>query len=72
MKYTYLQQEIDSLKLQMKEIALREQSVPAFKRPQVHYTLPKMPDVLEYSYQEMLTSVEFEIPVTTKLIDKQN
>ena len=29
-----------------------------------------MPDILDYSHQEMLASVDFEMPVTLKLIDK--
>lgn len=29
-----------------------------------------MPDILDYSHQEMLASVDFEMPVTLKLIEK--
>jgi len=29
-----------------------------------------VPDILDYSHQEMLASVDFEMPVTLKLIDK--
>ena len=40
MRFTYLQQEVDSLKLQLKEIALKEKDAPSFKRPGYMYTKP--------------------------------
>jgi hypothetical protein len=59
---------VDGLKLQLKEIALREQSVPQFSRPAKHYY--NIVDVLDYSYSEMLSGIDFDLPVTCKLIEK--
>lgn len=59
---------MDGLKLQLKEIALREQSVPQYPRPAKHYY--KIADVFDYSYIEMLSGIDFDLPVTSKLIEK--
>lgn len=71
MKFSYLQQEIEGLKVQLRELQLREDT--GYKRPtQMFYTRATtvLPDVLDYSLQEMLTSVEFEKPVCQKEAEK--
>jgi|LauGreDrversion4_2_1035121.scaffolds.fasta_scaffold101359_2 hypothetical protein len=49
-RYTHLQQEVDSLKLQLKEIALREKDAPTFRRPERIYSKMEVPDLLDYSH----------------------
>lgn len=71
MKFSYLSQEIEGLKVQLRELQLREDT--GYKRPtQMFYTRATtvLPDVLDYSLQEMLTSVEFEKPVFQKEAEK--
>lgn len=60
------------MKLQLKEIALREKDQPAFTRPTYMYAKLQVPDVLDYSVVEMLTGVDFEAPLTLKLLEKLN
>jgi len=64
-----MQEELDALKLQIKEIALRETRTPnaaSYSRP-IRF---KVQDVLDYSPSEISTQVEFDLPVTTKEIEK--
>lgn len=69
MRLRYMQQEIDALKLQLKEIALREKDTPQFTRPNRFVSAP-ISDILDYSVAEMHTQVDFDLPINQKLIEK--
>ena len=67
-----MQQEVDALKLQLKEIALKEKQNPdTISRPNrfTSFKVP-VPEILDYSVSEMQIQVDFDLPVTQKLIDK--
>lgn len=63
-----MQQELDSLKLQMKELKLKESQPGAlsYNRP-VKF---KAQDYLDYSTAEMTSQIEFDLPVVSKKLGK--
>ena len=69
MRLRYMQQEIDALKLQLKEIALKEKDAPQFTRPHRFVSAP-LSDILSYSVSEIHTQVDFDLPINQKQIEK--
>lgn len=56
----------------MKEIALKDSASggPVYQRRHFKPVLAAVPDIMEYSQAEMLSTVDFELPLAVNHLDK--
>lgn len=69
-RYTQIQLEMDALKLQIKEMRLKEtdpHSEAAYYRRPIRV---RIPEVMDYGVSEMGTQIEFDLPLCAKQIEK--